>query len=174
MSGSVTPPSPWTARAWRPSNARAVVLDGYLPLPRGVAPPTVAPLSWPPKDPSDVLDYEIDASQALLGNDGDTVASLSVSVQPPDELLPGQSFVDGQTAIVWFSGGVAGTTYVVQATLMTAAGRTIGRAILMPVQALATDAAPPATPGASAQAALTTPAGVVVTDQNGAPVLVSG
>lgn len=173
MSGNTTPPG-WTARAWRPSNARYVQLDGYLPLPRGAAPPSTAPLSWPPRDPSDVLDYEIDAGQALLGNDGDTLTGVSVSVLPPEELLPGQTFVDGQTAIVWFSGGVAGTTYVVQATLSTAAGRTINRAILMPVQSLGTAPAQAATTGASAQSALTTSAGVVVTDQNGAPVVVSG
>ncbi len=165
---------PMTARAFRPSNARSVVLDGFLPLPRGAAIPAAAPLSWPAKDPSDVLDYEVDASQALLGNDGDTITSVTVAVQPPDELLPGQSFTDGQTAVVWLSGGVAGTTYVVQLTLGTGSGRVIGRAILLPVQPLATAAAPPATPGASLAAALTTGAGVVVTDQNGAPILVSG
>ena len=172
MSGNNPPPM--VAHAWKPSSARSVVLDGFLPLPRGAALPTTQPLTWPPKDPSDVLDYEIDASQALLGNDGDVITSISVSVQPPDELLPGQVIADGQVAVVWFSGGVAGTTYVVQATIGTSSGRVIGRAVLMPVQALASPPAPPGTPGASAASALQTDAGVVLTDQNGAPILVTG
>ena len=162
------------ARVYRPSTSRSVTLDGFLPLPRGAAAPSPAPLSWPPKDPSDVLDYEVDASQALLGNDGDTISTISVAVLPPDELLPGQMSADGQTATVWFSNGVAGTTYVVQLTLGTATGRVIGRAVLLPVQALATATAQAATPGAGLQSALTTDAGVVVTDQNGAPILVTG
>ena len=172
MSG--TYPSPMVAHAWKPSASRCVVLDGFLPLPRGAALPTPPALTWPAKGPSDVLDYEIDASQALLGNDGDVVTSILIAVQPPDELLPGQVVADGQVAIVWFSGGVAGTTYVVQATIGTASGRVIGRAILLPVQPLASLPAPPATPGASAASALDTDAGVVLTDQNGAPILVTG
>ena len=172
MSG--TNPPPMVTQAWKPSSARCVVLNGFLPMPRGAAPPSPAPLVWPPKDPSDVLDFEIDASQALLGNDGDVITSISVAVQPPDELLPGQVIADGQAAVLWFSGGVAGTTYVVQATIGTSSGRVIGRAVLLPVQALASPPAPPATPGASAGQALQTDAGVVVTDQNGAPILVTG
>jgi hypothetical protein len=172
MSGSS--PFPPVARAWKPSVARVVTLDGFLPVPRGAALPTVAPLSWPPKDPSDVLDYEVDATQALLGNDGDVITAISVLVQPPNELLPGQVFADGPVAVIWFSNGVAGTTYVVQVTLGTATGRVIGRAILMPVQALATATAPPATSGATAVLSLTTEAGIVVTDQNGAPIVVAG
>jgi hypothetical protein len=151
-----------------------VTLDGFLPVPRGAALPAPVPLTWPPKDPSDVLDYEIDATQALLGNDGDVITSVSVLIEPPDELLPGQVFADGPVAVMWFSNGLAGTTYVVQVTLGTAAGRVIGRAVLLPVQSLATAPAQPATPGASAAAALSTQAGVVVTDQNGNPILVAG
>jgi hypothetical protein len=172
MSGSYPPPL--VTQAWIPSSARCVVLDGFLPVPRGAALPTATPLTWPPKDPSDVLDYQIDASQALLGNDGDVITSIVVAVQPPDELLPGQVLADGQVAVMWFSGGVAGTTYVVQATIGTSSGRVIGRAILMPVQPLASPPAPAPTPGASAASALETDAGVVVTDQNGAPILVTG
>ncbi len=162
------------ARAWKPSASRVVVLDGFLPMPRGAALPTPAPLTWPPKDPSDILDYEIDASQALLGNEGDVITSIAVAVQPSGELLPGQVIADGQVAVLWFSGGVAGTTYVVQATIGTASGRVIGRAVLLPVQPLAAPPAPPGTPGASAASALQTDAGIVLTDQNGAPILVSG
>jgi hypothetical protein len=160
--------------AWKPSSARCVVLDGLLPLPRGASLPTPQPLTWPPKDPSDVLDYEVDATQALLGNDRDVITSISVMVQPSNELLPGQVFADGPVAVIWFSSGVPGTTYVVQVTLGTATGRVIGRAIMLPVQPLASPPAPAATPGASAASALDTDAGVVVTDQNGNPILVSG
>jgi hypothetical protein len=48
-------PTPAT-HVWKPSNARTVVLDSFIPVPRGstaLAPP---PLNWPAKDPADVLD----------------------------------------------------------------------------------------------------------------------
>ena len=41
---------------WRPSAARVLVLDGFLPVPRGTLPVSRVLPSWPAKDPSDVLD----------------------------------------------------------------------------------------------------------------------
>jgi hypothetical protein len=68
--------------------------------------------------------------------------------------------------VLWFSGGVTGTTYSVQVTLGTAGGRTIARAVLLPVCGLAA-AAPPAS-------ALTDDNGAIITDQNGNPILIGG
>lgn len=155
------------AHVWRPSVARRVVLDGFLPSPRGAAPTVPAPPSWPAKDPADTLDYEIDVSQALAGNEGDGIATVAVVVLPAGELLPGVVAADGEVAVLWFSGGVAGTTYVVTASITTTSGRAISRAVLLPVQPLATAIAP------NAAAALTTQAGSIVTDQFGTPILVA-
>ena len=71
---------------------------------------------------------------------------------------------DGKVAVLWFSAGQAGTVYSVQVQIGTVNGRVIGRTVLLPVQALATQAPP--------TSVLTTAAGAVVTDQNGNPILI--
>ena len=163
MSASV----PALSHVWRPSVARRVTLDGLLPVARGTVLTPPAPLSWPAKDPADTLDYEIDFGPALAGNEGDSILGVAVTVQPAGELLPGAVAADGELAVLWFSGGGAGTTSAVTASVTTASGRAISRAVLLPVQPLAS-----ATPPASGTA-LTTQAGTVVTDQFGSPILVS-
>jgi hypothetical protein len=60
---------------WIPSHARVVTIDSFIPVARGttaVAPP---PLNWPTKDPGDILDYILDIGPAIVGNDGDSIAS---------------------------------------------------------------------------------------------------
>ena len=153
---------------WQPASARFVALDGLLPLPRGVLPSDLPPLVWPTKDPGDVLDYTLDLSAALAGDPTDQVVSIAVATVPgggPGDLVAGRVVASGASAVVWFSAGIAGTTYAVQLSIGTLKGRVIGRTVLLPVQALATAVAP-ANP-------LTTQAGAVVTDQNGNPILVS-
>jgi hypothetical protein len=161
MSASVTP----VMHVWRPSSARRLVLDGFATVARGAAVAAPLPQTWPGKDPGDVLDYQFDISAALLGNEGDQIASVAVSASPagPGDLVVNSISADGAVLVFWFAGGVAGTTYVVQVTVVTQAGRTIGRALLLPVVALATTAAP--------LGALTTNAGAVLSDQNGNPIL---
>ena len=153
---------------WRPSSARRVVLDGFVPIPRGTLPNAPGPLVWPAKDPSDILDFEIEIAPALAGNDGDGITTIDVVIVPatPGSLVVNSAVADGTRAVFWFSGGVAGTTYSVQITLGTAGGRTIGRAVLLPVQPLAA-ATPPAN-------ALTDDQGAVITDQLGNPILIGG
>jgi hypothetical protein len=157
--------TPATA-VWRPSVARRVVLDGFFPVPRGVVPLPPSRLAWPAKDPSDVLDYELDISEALAGTRDDTITSIDVTVRPSTSggLTAGNMAADGTVAVVWFSGGVAGTTYSVQVAVGTANGRLIGRTVLLPVRSLAGVTS-------SEDAALTTQAGAVITDQNGDPIL---
>jgi len=150
---------------WRPSGARRVSLDGFSPFPRGddAAAPLV--LVWPVKDPADVLDYEVDIAAAIIGNQGDAIAGVSITSTPngAGDLVANSIATDGTTAVIWFSAGVAGTTYVVQVTVSTTSGRVLHRAILLPVQALAAPAIP--------ASALTTSGGAVVTDQGGNPIL---
>jgi len=153
---------------WQPSSARSVALDGLLPLPRGVMPADLPPLVWPIKDPGDILDYSLDLSAALAGDPTDQVATVAVTPQPngnAGDLQVGRIVGSGTRAVIWFSAGVAGTTYAVQLTVGTLKGRVIGRTVLLPVQQLA-GVAPPVNP-------LTTDAGSIVTDQNGNPILVS-
>jgi hypothetical protein len=152
---------------WQLSSARRIALNGLLPLPRGVVPADLPPLVWPAKDPGDVLDYALDLSAALAGDPTDQVASVGVVVQPsgnPGDLVTGSVVANGTSAVVWFSAGVAGTTYAVQLSIGTLKGRVISRSVLLPVQSLAA--------AASVNNPLTTSTGSIVTDQNGNPILI--
>jgi hypothetical protein len=143
------------------------MLDSFIPVPRGstaVAPP---PLNWPTKDPLDVLDYQFDISPGLVGNDGDTIATLDVMIEPanPGDLALNSATTDGAIVVLWLSGGQPGTVYTVNVVVTTTNGRTISRSILLPVLYLSIPPVP--------SNALVTNTGVVVTDQNGNPVLTS-
>ena len=157
-----------TTRVVRPSNARRVVLDGFVPVPRGSIATAPAALSWPAKDPDDVLDYELDISPALAGHENDSITTIDVVIEPSaaGDLALTSTGGDGTVAVLWFAGGQVGTVYSVQVTLGTAAGRTIGRAIYLPVLALAL-AQPPAS-------VITTDTGSLLLDQNGNPILIGG
>jgi hypothetical protein len=124
-------------------------------------------LNWPTKDPIDVLDYQFDITPAVVGNDGDVIATLDVSIEPnnPGDLSLQSAATDGTVAVLWLAGGQAGTVYTVTLVIATTNGRTIQRSILLPVVYLSVPPVPPN--------ALVTNAGVVLTDQNGNPVLTS-
>jgi hypothetical protein len=177
---------PTTAtHVWQPSSARLLALTGTIPTPAttssianvvsaialasasGAAGNTgsAQPLSWPAKDPADVLDYALDITDALAGDAGDAIATLDVAIVPnaTDDLALASSSVYGTHAVLWMSGGQVGTTYVVTVTIGTVNGRTISRAIQLPVISL-TDISTGTTGG------LTTQLGAVLTDQNGNPL----
>lgn len=152
---------------WKPSAARTVVVDSFVPVPRGsvaIAPP---PLNWPAKDPIDVLDYQLNIGPAVIGNDGDTIATLDVEVAPrnPGDLIVNSATVDGTIAVLWLSGGQSGTVYTVTLMITTVSGRALQRSVLLPVLPLSTPPVP--------LNALDTNEGSALTDQNGNPVLTS-
>ena len=151
---------------WRPSGARRAILDGFVPVPRGTIPATPAPLVWPAKDPADVLDYEFDVSAALLANRGDGIATIDYTISPSatGDLAATSAAADGAIAVFWFGAGQIGTVNTIQITIGTASGRTISRAILLPVQSLATATVP--------LNALQSDSGAIVTDQSGNPILI--
>jgi len=105
----------------------------------------------------------LDITAALAGNDTDTIATVDV-VTAPTDLICTTTAADGNLVILWLSAGTAGLTYSVRVTVGTSGGRSIARAIQLPVQSLA-NSAPPAT-------SLTNGAGAVITDQNGNPILI--
>jgi hypothetical protein len=151
----------------RPSSARRVLLDGFVPVPRGTMQVVPLPLMWPAKDPGDVLDYELDLSPAMDGSDGDRLATVDVTITPGEDgaVTLSSSAADGMRVVLWLAGGQANVVYSVQVTVTTALGRTLSRAVLLPVLGLAAAAPPPVS-------ALTTEAGVTITDANGNPILV--
>lgn len=149
----------------KPSTARVVVLDSFIPVPRGAAAVAPPPLNWPTKDPGDILDYGLDISPALTGNQGDSIATLDIAISPnnPGDLTLVSASADGSVAVLWLSAGQSGTVYVVTIAIGTTGGRTLQRSILLPVLFLSTPPIPPT--------AIETSAGLVITDQNGNPVL---
>lgn len=161
----MTPTS--AAFVWKPSSARRVVIDSFVPVPRGSVASAPPPLNWASKDPSDILDYEFDIGPALVGNEGDAIASIGVAVSPDGagDLVLGNVLLDGCVAILWFSGGQSGTVYTVTVAAATKSGRAIQRSVLLPVLLLSQPPVP--------SAAIEANTGVVITDQNGNPVLAS-
>jgi hypothetical protein len=155
------------AHVWKPSTARTVVLDSFIPVPRGSAASAPPPLNWPTKDPIDILDYQFDISPAVVGNDGDTISTLDVTIEPsnPGDLILKSAVADGTTAVLWLAGGQSGTVYRVTLAIATENGRVVQRSILLPVLYLSIPPIPPN--------ALITDTGVLLTDQNGNPVLTS-
>lgn len=149
----------------KPSSARRVVLDAFIPVPRGTTAAAPAPLNWPTKDPSDVLDYEFDIAPALIGNEGDSIATLDVSITPdnPGDLVLNAAQADGTQVVLWLAAGQANTVYTITILLTTTSGRTLQRSILLPVLALSSPSLP--------DDAVDVTAGVVLTDQNGNPIL---
>jgi hypothetical protein len=149
----------------KPSSARTVLLDAYITGPRGstaIAPPL---LNWPTKDPNDTLDYQLNISPALIGNEGDAIATLDVAIYPdnPGDLTLSQVQADGHSAVLWLSGGQAGTVYTITILISTINGRALQRSILLPVLFLSVPPVP--------NNAIDIASGVVLTDQNGNPVL---
>jgi hypothetical protein len=153
---------------WIPSHARVVTVDSFIPVPRGttaVAPP---PLNWPTKDPGDILDYILDIGPAIIGNDGDRIATLDVSSAPsnPGDLVIQSSTTDGSRIILWLSSGQAGTVYTLTFAISTINGRSLQRSVLLPVLLLSVPEVP--------AGAVLIGTGTMLTDQNGNPVLAAG
>jgi hypothetical protein len=152
---------------WKPSHARLVTIDSFVAVPRGSAAIAPPPLNWPTKDPGDVLDYLLDIGPAIVGNDGDGIATLDLTLAPsnPGDLSVQSMTTDGCRVVLWLSEGQAGTIYTITFTITTINGRSLQRSVLLPVLLLSVPPVP-------ANAILIS-AGVVLTDQNGNPVLSS-
>lgn len=72
--------------------------------------------------PNDKIDYDVDVSALVDG--GDAIASIAVTVTPPDELVVSAVEADDETVKLWIGkGGVAGTTYKVEFVVTTDLGR---------------------------------------------------
>ena len=148
------------SHVWKPSSARLVTIDSFIPVARGNSPVAPPPLNWPTKDPGDILDYILD-----IGNDGDGIATLSVSISPsnPGDLVVQSTTADGSRIVLWLSEGQAGTVYTITFIISTTNGRSLQRSVLLPVLMLSVPVVP--------SNALITASGVMITDQNGNPVL---
>lgn len=153
------------SHVWKPSKARIITIDSFVPVPRGTAATAPTPLCWPSKDPGDVLDYQLDIEPALIGNEGDTIESVDVDVVPsqPGDLSMDNVTADGYKIVLWLSSGQAGTTYNVTILVTMASGRTLQRGILLPVIAMSS----PSIPGNAIETTTQDP----LTDQDGNPIV---
>lgn len=78
-------------------------------------------LSWPAKDPNEVLDYQVDWTERLL--DGETIATSTFILVAGSVTIESSSFDDGITT-VWLSGGTEGEVCVVTNRIVTSEART--------------------------------------------------
>ena len=150
---------------WKPSSARLATIDSFVPVARGTAAVAPPPLNWATKDPGDVLDYTLDIGPAIVGNDGDGISTLTIAISPsnPGDLELQSSTADGSRAVLWLSGGQTGVIYTVTFSITTLGGRSLQRSVLLPVLLLSVPVIP--------DTAIITSAGIVLTDQNGNPIL---
>lgn len=92
------------------------------------------PLSWPSKDPDELLDYQIDWSERL---GDDTISSGNSSSWDGDDddlIIEDESHTD-TTTTVWLSGGVLETRYLLTNTIWTDGGRILQQSIYLPIRA---------------------------------------
>jgi hypothetical protein len=92
-------------------------------------------LSWPPKDPEEVLDYTIDWTDRL-SDDTITVSEWAMSEDNEDELLIEDSnLISGETTVIWLSAGTLGVTYSLTNHITTAAGREMDQTVRLKIKA---------------------------------------
>ena len=87
------------------------------------------------KDPSDVWDFSLDATDAMA-KVGDTLASAAVTVTPTGLTIGTTAVTEAGVATVRLSGGTAGTDYAVTFALTTTGGRLLERSAYLLVRNL--------------------------------------
>lgn len=86
-------------------------------------------LTWPFKDPDEVLDYILDWADRL---GEDTIATSSWTV--PTGINKDSDSSDDTTATIWLSGGDEGESYSFVNRVVTAAGRTMDQTVKLKVK----------------------------------------
>lgn len=83
-------------------------------------------ITWPSKDPNEVLDYQLDwadpASPRLLT--GETLLTSTFTVVSGDVVINSTAFAPTGLTTVWLSGGTAGTVCEILNRVTTSGGRT--------------------------------------------------
>lgn len=80
---------------------------------------------WPPKDPEEILDYELDWTDRL---ESETIASSLWAIESGTvEILedaPHEQEITGAVTKLWLSGGTLGESCIITNTILTSANRT--------------------------------------------------
>ena len=82
------------------------------------------------KDPEGVLDYSFDWNTNWLN--GDTISASTWTV--PAGITKDSDSDSGGVTTIWLSGGTAGNTYTITNRIVTAAGRTEERSVIINVK----------------------------------------
>ncbi len=86
-------------------------------------------LSWPNKDPDEVLDYEIDWAARLTT---DTISTSTWTV--PSGITKDSDSKTSTTTTVWLSGGTLGDSYEILNRIVTAGGRTMDQTVKLKIK----------------------------------------
>lgn len=93
-------------------------------------------LSWPPKDPDEVIDYQIDWADPADPRleTGETLTASTFTVTSGTVAIQSQSFVASGKATVWLTGGTVGERCVIRNRVTTSAGRTYDEAVRLRIR----------------------------------------
>ena len=94
----------------------------------------MASLSWPFKDPNEVLDYAIDWTARLVGGDTITDSEWSIVDTDPTLTIDAEELDPAGMTTVWLAGGTVGTTYHVLNRITTLGGRTMDQTVRLKVK----------------------------------------
>ena len=86
-------------------------------------------LSWPYKDPDEVLDYQLDWMARLAG---DTIASSTWIV--PNGITKNSDSKTETTTTIWLSGGTIGASLSITNRIKTAGGRTMDQSVSLKIK----------------------------------------
>lgn len=89
-------------------------------------------LSWPTKDPEEVLDYQLDWSDRL--ETGETISVSNFTIVEGTVVKDSQSVAGGLTT-VWLSGGTLGEMCLITNRITTNQGRVYDESVRLRVRA---------------------------------------
>jgi len=90
------------------------------------------PLSWPNKDPDDILDYGVDFT-ALINDPADVITSTTAVVAQGDVMIQSHTAA-GQKTTTWLKGGTPGTPQSVRVHIVTQAGREVDQTVTQVIE----------------------------------------
>lgn len=91
-------------------------------------------LTWPAKDPSEVLDYDLDWSARLVNSETIVTSTWSItegSVTIANSPAPA---ISGAVTSLWLTGGTVGDVCVLRNQITTSGGRTYDESVRLRVR----------------------------------------
>lgn len=108
-------------------------------------------LTWPSKDPDEILDYDLDWTWRLYSKAELALAQAQQDAGQPVTIVPADTILTSTYTLpvgivanstsntttstkVWISGGVEGASYLVQNEIVTAGGRTMDQSLKLKIK----------------------------------------